>query len=369
MAGSASELRTDGGAPAVAGRWPVVDIANFFLIWGTLALALARPFELFLFSYIVLGPLHYLTEINWLDKQNYFLREKNTRPFLWAMGLLAILMTLPMFAYNTDAWSWTKGIHDAIYGTPDSPIAKALKLNWILILLAFVGSAAWLFTDRWTLRLGALVFCLVSSLLFYAMPPMAVFFGILLPTIIHVFIFTILFMWFGSLKARSGWGYANIISMPLVAVVIALWPVTVRPGSVSQSVIEMTFQSAFQKVNFTINHLLGNTTAGRIDFYSVPFFKVQSFLAFAYTYHYLNWFSKTSIIKWHRVEKRKLLFSGALWAASLALYKVDFRLGFSAVSALSVFHVILEFPLNIVSMRGILRAMGGRPATAQAAAT
>jgi hypothetical protein len=60
-------------------RAPVVDIANFFLIWLTLALALAWPFQLFLFSYIVIGPLHYLTEINWLEKQNYFLCQ-GSRP-------------------------------------------------------------------------------------------------------------------------------------------------------------------------------------------------------------------------------------------------------------------------------------------------
>ena len=40
----------------------------------------------------------------------------------------------------------------------------------------------------------------------------------------------------------------------------------------------------------------------------LAFFKVQAFLAFAYTYHYLNWFSKTLIIKWHQVAKKKFGF-------------------------------------------------------------
>src|ERR1043165_8502495 len=34
--------------------------------------AFVLPFELFLFSYAVLGPLHYLTEISWLHDRKYF---------------------------------------------------------------------------------------------------------------------------------------------------------------------------------------------------------------------------------------------------------------------------------------------------------
>src|SRR5260370_41871550 len=70
-----------------------IDILNFFLIWFTLVLALAWPFQLFLFSYIVIGPLHYLTEINWLDKQKYFLQPKDGRVFLWSMVALGLLLT------------------------------------------------------------------------------------------------------------------------------------------------------------------------------------------------------------------------------------------------------------------------------------
>ena len=84
-------------------------------------------------------------------------------------------------------------------------------------------------------------------------------------------------------------------------------------------------------------------------------------IAFAYTYHYLNWFSKTSIIKWHQVEKKKFVFSAAIWVVSLVLYKVDYRLGFAAVAVLSLLHVVLEFPLNFVSIRAILGALMPKP--------
>src|SRR5258708_33571545 len=77
-----------GPAPS---RW--IDILNFFLIWFTPVLALAWPFQLFLFSYIVIGPLHYLTEINWLDKQKYFLQSKDSSVFAWSMAALGLQTT------------------------------------------------------------------------------------------------------------------------------------------------------------------------------------------------------------------------------------------------------------------------------------
>src|SRR5436190_11505222 len=69
-----------------------IDILNFFLIWFTLLLALTWPLQLFLFSYIVIGPWHYLTEINWLDKQKYFLKPKDSRVFIWSMVALVLLL-------------------------------------------------------------------------------------------------------------------------------------------------------------------------------------------------------------------------------------------------------------------------------------
>jgi len=338
----------------------MVDIVNFFLIWITLAAAIAWPFELFLFSYIVLGPLHYLTEVNWLDKQNYFLRGKDTRVFVWSMAALVLVLTAFTLVPETNYWKATQPIFQSIYSTPGHPLQTAVKWSWTLLLVAFVASAAWVFTEKWSLRAPIMILCLLSTLLFYTVPTAAILFGIILPTIGHVFLFTILFMLHGTMKTRSGWGYANIISMGLVVVVILLYPREVQPGSLSQSVIALTLASAFDKVNFVINRWMG----GKLELYSADCFKVQSFIAFAYTYHYLNWFSKTSIIKWHQVEKKKFIYSAVLWVVSLVLYKVDFRLGFAAISALSILHIVLEFPLNLVSMKGILGAVTARLRTA-----
>ena len=43
---------------------------------SSLVIAFSLPFWLFLFSYAVLGPLHYLTEISWLRKKNFFTTGK-----------------------------------------------------------------------------------------------------------------------------------------------------------------------------------------------------------------------------------------------------------------------------------------------------
>ena len=49
-----------------------LDTLNLVLILLSFLLACLLLFELFLFGYAVLGPLHYLTETNWIVNKNYF---------------------------------------------------------------------------------------------------------------------------------------------------------------------------------------------------------------------------------------------------------------------------------------------------------
>lgn len=57
--------------------------ANSLLVIITFALAIAIPFELFLFSYVFIGPIHYLSEIAWLDKKPILLTLKSNAIFLF----------------------------------------------------------------------------------------------------------------------------------------------------------------------------------------------------------------------------------------------------------------------------------------------
>ena len=55
---------------------PKVDLINIGLILISCIAAFIVPFELFLFAYGVLGPLHYLTEISLLHDKNYYSTNK-----------------------------------------------------------------------------------------------------------------------------------------------------------------------------------------------------------------------------------------------------------------------------------------------------
>src|SRR5579872_7198819 len=95
-----------------------VDLLNFLLIWITLGMALAWPFQLFLFSYIVLGPLHYLTEINWLDQQNYFVGGKDRAVFVWTMVGIVVALGICTYLPTLDQWKLTRSLHEAVYQHP-----------------------------------------------------------------------------------------------------------------------------------------------------------------------------------------------------------------------------------------------------------
>jgi hypothetical protein len=91
--------------------------------------------------------------------------------------------------------------------------------------------------------------------------------------------------------------------------------------------------------------------------------RITGLFSFVYTYHYLNWFIKADVIKWANVPKLRLAVIAVASAASTALYFYDIALGFMMVTALSLGHVVLEFPLNSISIRdlGAIVGRGLRP--------
>ena len=93
-------------------------------------------------------------------------------------------------------------------------------------------------------------------------------------------------------------------------------------------------------------------------YYSNIGIMLMRFIAFAYLYHYLNWFSKTEIIQWHKVPKVRFIAVIVLWLAACGFYLYDYGLGLSVLFFLSFTHVLLEFPLNIVSIVGIGKEAG-----------
>ena len=81
------------------------------------------------------------------------------------------------------------------------------------------------------------------------------------------------------------------------------------------------------------------------------------FIAFVYTYHYLNWFSKTSVIGWKEaLNRRSTLLILIIWLGSIGVYLYDYQTGLTALFFLSFLHVLLEFPLNVITIREVAMA-------------
>ena len=90
-----------------------------------------------------------------------------------------------------------------------------------------------------------------------------------------------------------------------------------------------------------------------VIFYSTPGILLMRFIAFAYLYHYLNWFSKTEVIRWHEVPKVRFIAVLLIWFSACVVYLIDYGLGLTFLFFLSFTHVLLEFPLNMMSIVGI----------------
>jgi len=238
----------------------------------------------------------------------------------------------------------------------------------------------------------------------------------LVPTLIHVYLFTGLFMLFGALKSRSKTGLLSIVffvAIPIILVfslpvkkegnylssygteayyaegtgffntnVSILRQFELTPNMTNKDYIDQFIKDPLEKENmyslwadslnkdFIIPNqehprymqsiALVDAKKGSVkdNWWSVVFFSsagimLMRFIAFAYLYHYLNWFSKTEIIQWHKVPKVRFIGVVVLWLVACGLYAYDYAIGLSFLFFLSFTHVLLEFPLNVTSVIGI----------------
>lgn len=300
---------------------------NSGLIILSCVVAFFVPFELFLFSYGILGPLHYLTEIGWLHKKNYFTKGKYD--FIFLVAACVVLMY------------W-------FYRPP-----KDYNLTADIILLSLLSCIAFVFIKDLLYRFVVIALTIVFIGFVNNVPEYFTWVAIFLPTIIHVFIFTWAFMLFGVLKEKSKAGALSILILIACSAILFL----IQPQGLQYTVSNYTQKSyyLFSELNFRLINTfnMDKLTDIKQVFTTNAGFVIMRFIAFAYTYHYLNWFSKTSVIKWHLVPKKTLIATLGLWLISISLYIYNYNLGLEVLFFLSFLHVFLEFPLNVVSFTGI----------------
>ena len=302
-----------------------VNNINSALMIMSLGLAYIIPFELFLFSYAILGPAHYLTEISWLHDRQYFSPRK--RDYLW-------LVTLSLLIFV-----------GSVYVLGDFAIPVIGKLSTEIIFTAFGLALIMVLTATFKWRIVGVLILLGSIVLFRSDHWPRLIFSIYLPTLIHVYIFTGAFILYGALKSHSQSGYLSF----LVFLECTATCVVVDPGWVFT--INNYVRQSYNPFSGLSVRLIQDFNLGEFSSYSDIFYsdagkQAMRFIAFAYTYHYLNWFSKTSVIGWHQIPKSRYILICILWIASISLYIYDYNLGFRWLFLLSLAHVLLEFPLN-----------------------
>lgn len=294
------------------------DAIHLGLILLALAAAYFVPFELLLLAYVVLGPAHYFTEISWLHDRSYFLPHR---------GIAIALAVVAVAAALIDNASW---FGFAMWGALVVCAMLAATTSAIESMLLFIAAIA----------LSAIMYSSGSSLAVV---------GILIPTLIHVSLFTLIFMVLGAYRSGSRVQAALVAVYLLSIAAILLLPPTAEVRIASFARVG---QEYFGNVGPALGRLFG-----------VPGLvldtRLTSLLAFIYTYHYLNWFIKADVIRWTEVPKARLAAMVAASAASTALYFYDYAFGFTFLLALSLVHILLEFPLNSLALRQLGAAIRG----------
>jgi hypothetical protein len=288
----------------------LTDLAHLVLMLAALGLAYVVPFELLLLSYVVLGPAHYATEISWLHDRSFFLPQR-----IVAAGLAALA-----------------------------------------VLAAFIDNASWFGIVMW----GAFVICVAMQSIVLLLAAIALtlvmavgggsiaVLGVLLPTLVHVSLFTLVFMTLGA--SRSG----ERIQWLLVGVYLAAIGLILLAPPTAGTLVPSFAKAAhdyFGNVAPALGRLLGIRDV-QLDT------RLTSLLAFIYTYHYLNWFIKAEVIRWTAMTRGRLALVAAASGISTALYFYDYALGFTVLLAFSLVHIVLEFPLDTLALRQLGKAVG-----------
>src|ERR1700746_487410 len=222
-AGFISKLTTSNG----------INYINIGLMLISLIAAYILPFEVFLFSYAVLGPLHYLTEISWLEKKNYFIKSKKD---IWVFVVLGTFIPIGMRSDHS-------------------------KMNFHIASFLFAGfvyGIIILYVDKIAVKLVLLlvVFLISNNQYFNSYPSLPfLFFAMWLPTIVHVYFFTGAFILLGAMRSRSLTGIISLIIFILCGIICFVY----MPQNIGIPVSEYGKKaySFFKLLNTTLYNAFG----------------------------------------------------------------------------------------------------------------
>jgi hypothetical protein len=291
--------------------------SNFLALTISAIAATVAPLQVFIFAYAFVGPLHYLTEMAWLERKEFYLGDGVVSPRIYVAiaTLLCIAASVDFYVHH----GWT---------------GYAIGILLVLSLSARVKNPYVLIA---AMAAGYLAKFLVHGL--------AIFIGAIIPTIVHVYVFTIFFIVSGLVREqkRTLLAWLNpilLLGMPAF-LLMARWSYA-TPGP-----FWVNAESGFAALHGYLVGLLGHNLHPDATILADPAAAgVLRFLAFIYLFHYLNWFAKTELLKWHRVSAQSWWLIGGLYAVSVGCYLWNFTVGFYIVNFLSLMHVFLEFPLN-----------------------
>ncbi len=355
-----------------------INSLNIGLMIFSCIAAFIMPFEVFLFAYAFMGPLHYLTEISWLHDRQYFAKGKYDYLVLLSIG---VILSLWDAASNYHIWPFNS--------TENKEMAQNWNIYQKLMFIAFFSGLIVAFVKNHLLKILGIAIVFFLSLGIYGQlyndkmadggdeGTLTMLLTSFVPTLIHVYVFTGFFMLFGALKSRSVSGVWSVVVLVICPILLfslfrdhtfvqvteygksAYGSPLSNEGffSLNQEILSKFFD---QKLNVpaTITtdaqyRVFYDKEWTNLVFHSSTGILVTRFIAFAYMYHYLNWFSKTEIIRWHKVPKARFVAVIILWIISLALYGYSYKVGLQWLFFLSFTHVLLEFPLNFTSIVGI----------------
>lgn len=295
----------------------LVDCSNIAIIVVSCALAHYFPYHMVFYSYAILGTAHYFTQISWMHDRQYFCDSRRYALIMAGISVLASVFMFWKIDYNDLFYQYTFGL---------AIIFSAL--------LSFSFKNAW----QKGLFLGL---SMLSLLVLVTKSTFMAIFVVVFATFLHTLVFTIAFMLYGAIKTKRSSAYWSVIVL-IVGELTFLIPDTVntlKPDLYGLRFFDVVMD-AYQKI-YAFS-----------DQYEPNFFGL---LSFTYTYHYLNWFSKAEVIRWHVVPRKRMLMMIMGFLFCVAAFFIHYALGIVFIFTIALAHGFLELSLNLKTMHRLCK--------------